>query len=123
MRSRAVVALASTPAAGDFLREHLHEEGFGRALVTTSREELLEFLQQPNLAVLFLDGNLGILEALELISELRQVQPTLPPIILAVEEVSTGVALAARRHGVAHILVKPYALDAAFSDLLIQQMV
>ncbi len=121
-RSRAVVALAPTPAAEDLLREHLHKDGFGRALVTASRMELLEFLQQPNLGVLFLDGNLSILEALELIGELRQSHPALPPIVLAVEEVSAGVALAARRRGVAQILVKPYALDASFSDLLNQQL-
>jgi hypothetical protein len=46
----------------------------------------------------------------------------MPPVILAVEAVSTGIVLAAHRQGVTQMLVKPYALDAAFCDLLIQQL-
>jgi DNA-binding NtrC family response regulator len=91
--------------------------------VTSSRKELKEFLQQPNLAVLFLDGNLGTLDALQLASDLAAAHPALPPTILAVEEVSAAVVLAARRHGVAQILIKPYTLDAAFSELLNQLLV
>ncbi|MGA2081449.1 MAG: response regulator [Holophaga sp.] len=122
-RSRAVVALVPTPAAGDLLKDFLQEEGYGRVLVTSSRKELKEFLQQPNLAVLFLDGNLGTLDALQLASDLAAAHPALPPTILAVEEVSAAVVLAARRHGVAQILIKPYTLDAAFSELLNQLLV
>jgi CheY-like chemotaxis protein len=121
-RSRAVVALVPSPAFGDRLKDLLMGEGFGRTLVTTSLDELEDFLRLPNLAVLILDGSLSTLEALRLVSELQAVHATLPPIILAVEEASTGVVLAARRQGVAQVLVKPYDLDAAFSALLAQQM-
>ena len=121
-RSRAVVALAPTPAFGDILKDHLQEEGYGRTLVTHSQKEFMDFLLQPNLALLFIDGNLSTLDALQFVTQLRAAHPVLPPIILAVEEVSTAIALAARRNGVTHILVKPYELDAAFSDLLNQQL-
>jgi CheY-like chemotaxis protein len=121
-RSRAVVALAHSPADGDILKDYLHEEGFGRVLVTHQPKELAEFLQQPNLAVLLVDGDFGPLDALAFIGQLRSVQPDMPPVILAVEAVSTGIVLAAHRQGVTQMLVKPYALDAAFCDLLIQQL-
>lgn len=121
-RSRAVVALAHSPAEGDILKDYLQEEGFGRVLVTHQPKELAEFLQQPNLAVLLVDGDFGPLDALAFIGQLRSVQPDMPPVILAVEAVSTGIVLAAHRQGVTQMLVKPYALDAAFCDLLIQQL-
>ncbi len=121
-RSRAVVALAPTPACADQMKAFLRDQGFGRVLVTTDRTELQAHLQQPNLAVLFLDGSLGTLDALQLVNDLRSSLPALPPIILAVEEASTSLVLAARRHGVAQVLVKPYALDAAFCDALIQKI-
>jgi CheY-like chemotaxis protein len=121
-RSRAVVVLAHSPAYGDILKDYLQEEGFGRVLVTDQPKELAGFLQQPNLAVLLVDGDFGPLDALEFIVQLRTVQPDLPPVILAVEAVSTSIVLAAHRQGVTQMLVKPYALDAAFADLLIQQL-
>ncbi len=121
-RSRAVVALAATPVFGDLLKEHLQEEGYGRVLVTHSQKEFLDFLQQPNLAVLFIDGNFSTLDALQFVTQLRGSHAELPPIILAVEEASTAIVLAAHRNGVSQILVKPYALDGTFSELLSQQM-
>jgi predicted HAD superfamily phosphohydrolase YqeG len=39
-----------------------------------------------------------------------------------VEEASAAIVLAAHRSGVSQILVKPYGMDAAFSELLGQQM-
>jgi DNA-binding NtrC family response regulator len=119
-RSRAVVALAPSSAFGDVLKVYLQEEGFGRVLVTHSRKELLEHLQQPNLSVLLFDGDCSTLDALQFLAQLKNTQPVLPPIILAVEEASTAIVLAAHRSGVTQILVKPYALDSAFSELLEQ---
>jgi len=119
-RSRAVVALVPTPACADRMKEFLQEAGFGRVLVATDLHVLQEYLQQPNLAMVFLDGDLGALEALQLVNGLKSSLPALPPTILAVEEASTSLVLAARRHGVAQVLVKPYDLDAAFCDLLTQ---
>jgi CheY-like chemotaxis protein len=121
-RSRAVVALAPSAAYADLLMDHLREEGYGRPLVTHSPKDLLEYLQQPNLGVLLIDGDFSSLEGLQFAANLKTSQPALPPIILAVEEVSTAIVLAARRNGISQVLVKPYALDAAFSDLLNQQM-
>ena len=121
-RSRAVVALAPSAAYAGLLMDHLREEGYGRPLVTHSAKDLLEYLQQPNLGVLLIDGDFSSLEGLQFAANLKTSQPALPPIILAVEEVSTAIVLAARRNGISQVLVKPYALDAAFSDLLNQQM-
>jgi CheY-like chemotaxis protein len=117
-RSRAVVALAPSPAFADVLKEHLQEEGYGRILVTHLANDLPEFLQQPNLGILFLDGNFSTLDALQYVTTLKAGSPDLPPVILAVEDASTAVVLAARRSGVAQILVKPYTLDAGFSELV-----
>lgn len=121
-RSRAVVALASSPAFSDILKDFLQEEGYGRVLVTASMEELLEHLQQPNLGLVFLDGPWGTMEGLEFVSRLTGAFQDLPPIILAAEDISTSVVLAARRVGVAQLLVRPYAMDEALSSLFTQQM-
>jgi DNA-binding response OmpR family regulator len=115
-----VVALAHDLATGSRLRNFLQEEGYGRVLVATAPDDIRDFLLQPNLAVLILDGDLGTLESLQLMSDLKAEFPSLPPVILAVAEVSAGIVLAAHRQGVAQVLVKPYALDAAFSELLDQ---
>jgi CheY-like chemotaxis protein len=121
-RARTVVALAPSPGFGDLLRDHLQEEGYGKVLVTASSKELMDFLQQPNLAVLLIDGDFSTLDALQFVTRLKAGQANLPPIILAGQEVSTSIVLAAHRAGVSQMLVKPYALDAALTDLLNQQM-
>jgi CheY-like chemotaxis protein len=121
-RSRAVVALAPTAVFGDMLREFLQEEGYGRVLVTPAAEEFLEFLNQPNLGVVLLDGQLSALESLEFARKLKEAFPDLPPIVLAAEDVSTAIVMAAHRSGVAQLLVKPYDLDEALSELLATQM-
>jgi CheY-like chemotaxis protein len=121
-RSRAVVALAPSAAFSDILKDYLQEEGYGRVLVTHSVEDLLVHLQQPNLGLLLLDGKWGTMEGLEFVSRLKNAFHDLPPIILAAEDVSTSIVLAARRVGVAQMLVKPYAFDQTLSSLFIQQM-
>jgi CheY-like chemotaxis protein len=120
-RSRAVVALAPSPAHVELLKTFLQEEGFSRVLVTASTKELDEFLQQPNLGLLLLDGGFGPLNALQFVADLRGAHAHLPPIILAAESVSTSVVLAAHRAGVKQMLVRPYALDEALAELLDQQ--
>jgi CheY-like chemotaxis protein len=121
-RSRAVVALASTPVSQDLLMAFLQEEGYGRVLVTTSLEELLGFLQMPNLGLLFLDGEMSTLEALSFVRKITEAFPKLPPIILAAEDVSISVVMAAQRSGVSQMLVRPYAMDGVLSDLVAKQM-
>jgi len=121
-RSRAVVALAPSAAYGDLFKDYLQEEGYGRVLVASRLEELLEHLQQPNLALLFLDGGFGTMESLELVTKLKGQFEHLPPIVLAAEDVSMAIVLAARRAGVTQMVVKPYAFDEALSGVLMQQM-
>ena len=121
-RSRAVVALTPSTAFGDLLKEFLHEEGYGRVMVSASPEDFLDFLQVPNLGLILLDGQQSTLEALSFVRKLNEAFQDLPPIILAAEEVSTSIVMAAHRSGVSQMLVKPYALDDALSDLFNQQM-
>ena len=121
-RSRAIIALSRTPAFNDILKGFLQEDGYGRVFTTTFPDEVIEFLRQPNLGVLLLDGNMGIVEALEFVVRLRSLIGQLPPIILAAEDISTAVVLAARRNGITQLVVRPYALDATFSTLLSEQI-
>ncbi|WP_306598550.1 hypothetical protein [Geothrix sp. 21YS21S-2] len=121
-RSRAVVALSRTAAFDDILRSFLQEDGYGRVLTTTFPEEVFELLRQPNLGVLLLDGNMSVVESLEFVKRLQGACEDLPPIVLAAEDISTAIVLAARRNGVAQLVVRPYALDATFSALLSEQV-
>jgi CheY-like chemotaxis protein len=121
-RSRAVVVLSRTAAFNDILKDFLQEDGFGRILTTTFPEEIFDLLRQPNLGVLLLDGNMSVVEALEFVQRLRTAFHDLPPIVLAAEDISTTIVLAARRNGVAQLVVRPYALDGAFSGLLAEQI-
>jgi CheY-like chemotaxis protein len=121
-RSRAVVALTRTAAFTEMLKDFLQEDGFGRVLTTTFPDEVPELLRQPNLGVLLLDGDMSIVEALEFVQHLRSSGPGLPPVIVAAEDISTAVVLAARRNGVSQLVVRPYALDQAFSTLLASQL-
>ena len=91
-------------------------------MVTSAPGDFLDFLQQPNLSLILLDGELGTLEALGFVRKLKETFAHLPPIIMAAEEVSTSIVMAAHRSGVAQMLVKPYALDDTLSELLAQQM-
>jgi len=121
-RSRAVVALSRTAAFDDILRSFLQEDGYGRVLSTIFPDEVFDLLRQPNLGVLFLDGNMSIVDALEFVQKLRAAAHKLPPVVLAAEDVSTAIVLAARRNGVAQLVIRPYALDAAFSAILAEQI-
>jgi len=62
------------------------------------------------------------MESLEFVQQLREACPELPPVVLAAEDISAAVVLAARRNGVTQLVVRPYALDATFSTLLSEQM-
>jgi len=72
--------------------------------------------------VLFLDGNMSTVETLEFVQRLRGAFHELPPIVIAAEDISTAIVLAARRNGVNQLVVRPYALDGAFSSVLTGQM-
>jgi len=120
-RSRAVVILASA-GHGELLREHLQDEGYGRVLAAVGWDEVVAHLHEPGVGLFLIDTERPVLESLEMVQRLHEAGLELPAIVLAAEEVSRTLVLAAHRAGVSQLLVKPYALDEAFSLLLEQQM-
>jgi CheY-like chemotaxis protein len=120
-RSRTVLVLSSA-GHGEMLRDHFLEEGYGRVLVAVGWDEVVAHLQEPGNGVFLVDTERPVLESLEMVQRLAEAGMELPPIILAAEEVSRSLVLAAHRVGVSQLLVKPYALDDDFSLLIEQQM-
>lgn len=120
-RTRAAVVLASA-GHGELLREHLVEDGYGRVLVAVGWDEVVAHLQEPAVGFLFIDTERPVLESMEMVQRLQEAGLTLPPVVLAAEEVSRALVLAAQRAGITHLLVKPYALDESLSLILEQQM-
>jgi CheY-like chemotaxis protein len=116
-RSRAAVLLAP-PEVASALQEALQEDGYGRVLVAATPEEVHDLLLQPNLGFLFIDVEASNLECLQLISNLHSGLQTLPPVVMAVQDVSKALVIAAHRIGVAQVIVKPYALDEALFAIL-----
>jgi len=120
-RSRAAAILASA-GHGELLRDHLLEEGYGRVLLAVGWDEVVAHLHEPAVGLLFIDTDRPVLESLEMVQRLRDAGLTLPPTVLAAEEVSRALVLAAHRVGVTHLLIKPYAFDESLSLLFEQQM-
>lgn len=120
-RARAVVVLAQA-GPGELLRDHLLEEGYGRVLVALGWDEVVAHLHEPGVGLLLVDTPTPLLESMEMAQRLRDAGLNLPPIVLAAEEVSRSLVIAAQRAGITQMLVKPYALDDALSLLLEQQM-
>jgi len=112
-RSRGVVVLAP-PAHLPMIVAALEEDGFGRVLGASTIPDVIPLLDEPNLAVLFMDLGDSVLSALQVLRELRAFHEALPPVVLAAEEVSKAVVVAAAREGARQLVVKPYALDDAF---------
>ncbi len=120
-RTRAVVVMAA-PAYGQLLKDFLVEDGYGRVFVAGNREELAGLIRQPNVAMVFVDAEIPVLECFEMVSQLHEEGHDMPPVIVAAHEVSRALVLAAHRSGVSQLVVKPYSLDETFSNLLEQQM-
>ena len=120
-RTRAVVVMAP-PAYGQLLRDFLVEDGYGRVFVASNRDELLAYMRQPNVGMIFIDAEMPVLESFEMVSQLHEEEHDMPPVIVAAQEVSRALVLAAHRSGVSQLVVKPYSLDESFSSLLEQQM-
>ncbi len=120
-RSRAVLVLASA-GHGDLLRDHLLDEGYGRVLLTVGWDEVVAHLQEAGIGLFLIDTERPVLESLEMVQRLQEAGMELPAIVLAAEEMSRSLVLAAHRVGVSQVLVRPYALDEALSVLLEQQM-
>lgn len=121
-RSRTLLVVSADGLVREMLQMHLLEEGYGRVLTAGTLTELLEQLQEPGIGLILLDDGVAELQGLDLVAALGRMREDLPPIVLAAEEVSTIMVLEARRVGVAQLLVKPYLLDDAFSELLETQM-
>jgi CheY-like chemotaxis protein len=120
-RSRTVLLLTHS-GYGDLLKDYLLDEGYGRVLRAASPQEMVSTLVQDSVSLVLIDIGIPILECFEMISNLKESDLELPPVILAAEEVSRALVLAAHRSGISQLLVKPYALDENFSMLLEQQM-
>ena len=120
-RSRGIAVMMPV-APGQLLREFLLEDGYGRVFVASSRDELAAHIRQGNVGLVFIDAEMPLLECLEMVSQLREEEQTMPPVIVAAQEVSRAFVLAAHRVGVAQLVVKPYSLDETFANLFEQQM-
>jgi hypothetical protein len=120
-RSRAVIVLAQA-GPGELLRGHLLEEGYGRVLVALGWDEVVAHLHESGVGLLLIDTPTPLLESMEMVQRLRDAGMAMPSVVLAADEVSRALVVAAQRCGISHLLVKPYALDDALSLLLEQQM-
>lgn len=118
-RSRTVVVVATPGNAHRYLLvDHLTEEGYGKVLVAQTLQELLGLLEESTPNLLVIEDGVAELQGLELVEALHRIHDELPPIVLALEEISTATVLAARRVSVASLMVKPYELDEGFSAVL-----
>lgn len=120
-RARAILIWGDQPLAG-FLADHLLEEGYGKVLALETLEEVAAQLPLPNLGLILIDRGGPLLETLEGLGRLAAQLGELPPVVLAAEELSAPLVIAATRQGVTQLLVKPYALDEALSALIEAQM-
>lgn len=120
-RMRAIVVMA-TAAYGQLLRDFLLEDGYGRVFVASNRDELSTHIHQPNVGMVFIDAEVPVMECFEMVSQLHEEGQDMPPVIVAAQEVSRALVLAAHHAGVSQLVVKPYRLDETFSSLLEQQM-
>jgi CheY-like chemotaxis protein len=118
-RSRTVLLLIPS-GYGNLLKDYLLDEGYGRVLMAASPQEMVSILAQDSVTLLLIDIGIPILECFEMVSNLKGSELELPPVIVAAEEVSRALVLAAHRSGISQLLVKPYALDESFATLLEQ---
>lgn len=118
-RSR-TVAVVATPGNPHrvLAMDHLGEEGYGKVVSAQTLRDLLDLLDEAKPNLLVIEDGVAELQGIELVDALHRVHADLPPIVLALEEISTATVLAARRAGVTNLMVKPYDLDDAFSAIL-----
>jgi len=120
-RSRTLLVLGNG-AGVDLLKTHLEEEGYGRVLLALDWAETITRLQEAPIELLLVDLERPILEIMEMLGKLQEAELDLPPVVLAADEVSRGIVVAATRVGVAHLLVRPYLLDESFSRMIETQL-
>lgn len=118
-RARSVLIVATPGNASQVLLvDHLSEEGYGKVQVVATLQELLHELDEVHPHLIFIEDGVAELKGLDLVEALQRVHPELPPLVVALEDISTSTVLAARRLGVGNLMVKPYDLDEAFSAIL-----
>ena len=113
-----LLAMPDGPEA-DALSAFLAEDGYGRVFRASTLSELLETLERPGLHLILVDGGVEELQGLSLASLIHQHPGERDlPVILAEDSVDAELVLGAREANVAQILVKPYALDAEFRQMI-----
>lgn len=118
-RSRTVAVVATPGNPHRVLAvDHLTEEGYGKVVSAQTLRDLLDLLEEAQPSLLVIEDGVAELQGIDLVEALHRVHEDLPPIVLALEEVSASTVLAARRAGVTSLMVKPYDLDEAFSGIL-----
>jgi hypothetical protein len=115
-KSRSVlVALRPSDPDRASLLAFMAQEGYGKILVAETLRELLDHLDEPGLSLILVEGGVEELGGTDLVEFINQVVDTLPPVALALEEISETTVLAAHRLGIGQVKIKPYELDAAFA--------
>ncbi len=115
-RTKSLLVMVDS-GAGELLRDHLLDEGYGQVNLIATPEELVVTSAEGGIDLILIDVGLPVLECMEFISRLHDADLELPPVVLAAEDVSRSLVMAAHRCGIAHLLVKPYELDEALSTL------
>ncbi|MFN7958045.1 MAG: PilZ domain-containing protein [Holophagaceae bacterium] len=119
MKKRTRGVLLAMPEGRDrnALLAYLAADGYAKLRVAATLTELLDQLDEVQLV--FVDGGVAELQGLALASLLCQrLDGTETPVVLAEASVDAELVLGAHEIGVAQLLVKPYALDAEFLQMV-----
>lgn len=116
-RARSVLAMASE-TQGAALSKQLLWEGYQRVIVVQDWGEVVGHLNEDVLELFLVDVDLPSIECIAMLQRLKDAGLTLPPVVLAASDFSRLYLMAAQQAGVSQLLVKPYALDEAFSKQL-----
>ncbi len=117
-RERSLVVLGQGSGVEALKAYLLESEGYGQVHGTSDWAETIARLQAAPVDLLFVDLDRPILEAMEMLAKLRESGLGLPPVVLAADEVSRGLVVAATRVGVSQLLVRPYSLDETLGRML-----
>ena len=118
-RTRAILLAMEDSPERDWLQSFLQDQGFQRIHAAGTLTQFMEALEQPGLSLVLIDGGVAELKGMELADFLGQrLGEGKPPVLLAQENMSAVIVLAARRARVEQLLVKPYELDATLTAMV-----
>lgn len=118
-RSRTVALVMPPGMDRDRLADILTREGFGKVIPAGTVGELVRALQSTTLSLAFIDWPETDIQGLEIASFLASSHKDgKVAMIVAATQPNPRQIQDARALGVSQVLVKPYALDAGFADLL-----